>query len=380
MSHWQCLTDPVLLKIFSYLDEKDLFHCAECCVFWNRVARDEFLWKSLFYKTYRVSRAPANSFEEYKRLFYYSPTILTETLPGHTNHIFHVNFSYDGTMFATCSDDGFFKVWKHYQIYKSVDMKKFGWNRTGFSEFNESDTMLMVFGTSAFGKKESIIFSIYDETISNVKKQLCTWYDDKRLIYCENGQLGDTKCIGVFIIHTGQITRMLLLKWSETIERFVVANRNNEKYLIFFAHSRIGFKRIEISADLLEMDHSIDIEGYIIGIAISTDHKHLYVNVKSSGSEVQTRVINLLSFDVGVLHMYKEFRFIPVSIGPCLKFCDEFALCGRNYLLDTRYGIRMSSDRFFSIAFNPKDPEMLISTKDDFTVKIWRSRNKVKVL
>lgn len=33
-----------------------------------------------------------------------------------------------------------------------------------------------------------------------------------------------------------------------------------------------------------------------------------------------------------------------------------------------------------SVAFNPCDPEMLVTTSDDFTVKVWRSRSMVKKL
>lgn len=33
-----------------------------------------------------------------------------------------------------------------------------------------------------------------------------------------------------------------------------------------------------------------------------------------------------------------------------------------------------------SVAFNPKDPEMLVTTSDDHKIKIWRSRAKVRKL
>lgn len=33
-----------------------------------------------------------------------------------------------------------------------------------------------------------------------------------------------------------------------------------------------------------------------------------------------------------------------------------------------------------SVAFNPKDPEMLVTTSDDYTIKVWRSKNKIKEL
>jgi F-box and WD-40 domain protein 5 len=30
------------------------------------------------------------------------------------------------------------------------------------------------------------------------------------------------------------------------------------------------------------------------------------------------------------------------------------------------------------VAFNPCDPEMLVTVSDDFSIKVWRSRRKVK--
>lgn len=33
-----------------------------------------------------------------------------------------------------------------------------------------------------------------------------------------------------------------------------------------------------------------------------------------------------------------------------------------------------------SVAFNPKDPEMLVTTSDDHTIKVWRSRAKLQEL
>jgi F-box/WD-40 domain protein 5 len=33
-----------------------------------------------------------------------------------------------------------------------------------------------------------------------------------------------------------------------------------------------------------------------------------------------------------------------------------------------------------SVAFNPRDPEMLVTTSDDNTIKVWRSRAMTKSL
>lgn len=33
-----------------------------------------------------------------------------------------------------------------------------------------------------------------------------------------------------------------------------------------------------------------------------------------------------------------------------------------------------------SVAFNPRDPEMLVTASDDFTLKVWRSKNRIQEL
>lgn len=54
------------------------------------------------------------------------------------------------------------------------------------------------------------------------------------------------------------------------------------------------------------------------------------------------------------------------------------------YLWDRYYGVCLAKfphqDVVNAVAFNPKDPEMLITASDDFTLKIWRSRNRARQL
>lgn len=50
------LPDSVLFEIFLYLDHADVLSVGLVCQQWRAVARDEFLWKELFYRYYRVSR------------------------------------------------------------------------------------------------------------------------------------------------------------------------------------------------------------------------------------------------------------------------------------------------------------------------------------
>ena len=50
------------------------------------------------------------------------------------------------------------------------------------------------------------------------------------------------------------------------------------------------------------------------------------------------------------------------------------------YLWDRHYHVRLSTfehkDVVNCVAFNPHDPETLVSVSDDNTIKVWRSRRR----
>ena len=52
--NWFYMPDSILLSIFRYLSPKDLLTAGEVCKAWNRVSRDEFLWKDLFYHIFKI--------------------------------------------------------------------------------------------------------------------------------------------------------------------------------------------------------------------------------------------------------------------------------------------------------------------------------------
>lgn len=52
--NWYVMSDSILLSIFQYLTPKELMTAGEVCRSWYRVSRDEFLWKYLFYRTYKI--------------------------------------------------------------------------------------------------------------------------------------------------------------------------------------------------------------------------------------------------------------------------------------------------------------------------------------
>ncbi|KAJ8875106.1 hypothetical protein PR048_022997, partial [Dryococelus australis] len=106
-------------------------------------------------------------FDEYKRLTYQIPIVQTEDLREHCHQVLHVSFSHNGKMFATCSKDGYILVWNSSypaSMKYHHDMKTFSWKYTQYSQFNESDTLLLVsgvhFGTPHSTSGEIAVFSL----------------------------------------------------------------------------------------------------------------------------------------------------------------------------------------------------------------------------
>ncbi|WAR30959.1 FBXW5-like protein, partial [Mya arenaria] len=126
-----------------------------------------------------------------------------------------------------------------------------------------------------------------------------------------------------------------------------------------------------------EVDHLIDMHGHIIGMTLSPDHRYLYVNSRPwpknyfienplypppIASEIDIHVIDLLNMrEVGTMHRaHKAYTGAEDKHG---------------YLWDRHYGLclhkYLHTDVVNSVAFNPADPEVLVTVSDDFSIKIW---------
>ncbi|XP_012272975.1 F-box/WD repeat-containing protein 5 isoform X2 [Orussus abietinus] len=198
--NWFYMPDSILLSIFQYLTPKELTTAGEVCRSWNRVSQDDFLWKDLFYRTYKIDPnvgimpGKTSWLEEFKRLTYHMPLLETEVRKEHSHQVLHVSFSHNGKMFATCSKDGYILVWdSRYPvgIKYQHDMKAFSWKYTQFSQFNSSDTLLLVsgvhFGTPHSTSGEIAVFRVarFDLQCRVVNKPydiFGTWYSERHLL------------------------------------------------------------------------------------------------------------------------------------------------------------------------------------------------------
>lgn len=197
---WEHIPDDITLHVFTFLPAAALLQAAQVCRCWNRVTRDELLWRDLFYRHWKIDRnipmAPGRSswLQEYKRLHYHSPAVESEVIRQHTDQVLHVSFANNGKMFASCSKDGFIKVWNTtYPVslkYKE-NMKRYTWKYTQFSQFNESDTLLLVsgvhFGSNSTSGEIAVFslqgnFELQARVINKPYDVFGTWYNDSHLI------------------------------------------------------------------------------------------------------------------------------------------------------------------------------------------------------
>ncbi|KAK6622573.1 hypothetical protein RUM43_008415 [Polyplax serrata] len=154
-----------------------------------------------------------------------------------------------------------------------------------------------------------------------------------------------------------------------------------------------------------KVDHLIDLHGHIIGMGLSPDHRYLYVNNRPwpqgcviqnplnpppIAQEIDIHVIDLVTLkEVGtMLRSHKAYTPNNECFFIFLNVCNEYVASGaedkHGYLWDRHYGICLAkyphNDVVNSVAFNPRDSEMLVTTSDDYTIKVWRSKHRVKQL
>ncbi|XP_063698367.1 F-box/WD repeat-containing protein 5 [Culicoides brevitarsis] len=202
-SEWVYMPENVLVKIMMYLEVKEVIDMGCCCKRWFRISRDDWIWRKLFQKDFglplnkKVGLKPGAEtwYSEYRRLTYNVPMVLTDVLTAHSHQVLHVSFSHSGKLFCTCSKDGFVIVWNSsYPSTKkySYDMKTLSWKYTQFSQFNSTDTLLLVsgvhFGVQNSTSGEIAVFSLDDDMrlkcriVNRPYDIFGTWYTDQYLL------------------------------------------------------------------------------------------------------------------------------------------------------------------------------------------------------
>ncbi|XP_073823122.1 F-box and WD repeat domain containing 5 [Musca autumnalis] len=201
-SLWWSIPEPVLINILCLLEPQDILNASVTCRRWYEVANDNILWKHKFQQHFRTDPSiplkpgAASWKDEYARLTSRIPFVQAERLNGHTHQVLHVSFSHNGEMFATCSKDGYVIIWNSSHPCTeryAHNMKHFSWRYTQYSQFNQSDTLLLVsgvhFGAPHSTSGEIVVFTV-GENGSHMRCRVRnrpydifgTWFSDQYLI------------------------------------------------------------------------------------------------------------------------------------------------------------------------------------------------------
>lgn len=55
-TEWDFIPDPILLKILTQLPVRDILNVSECCRRWNDISKDDYLWKKVFQRDFKVDK------------------------------------------------------------------------------------------------------------------------------------------------------------------------------------------------------------------------------------------------------------------------------------------------------------------------------------
>ncbi|EDO47225.1 predicted protein [Nematostella vectensis] len=149
-------------------------------------------------------------------------------------------------------------------------------------------------------------------------------------------------------------------------------------------------------------DHLINTNSHIIGMNLSPDHDLLYVNCRlwtnadkiAANKEALPEIsndIHLRVYSLSTCQLVREHVghrastpndkcfFIFLNIAEKLVASGAEDSCA--HVWDRHFGVKLATltghqNVVNCVAFNPRDPDMLVSASDDHTLRVWKSRRR----
>lgn len=151
---WTVLPDPLLMKVFSYLDARDLTISGMVCSRWRGLSLSHYLWRRLLETAYQLHSSLDDDrpcYKEYRRLAQLGTPRAVQVLEEHLDEVWHVTFSHDGTLLAAGGKQGRLIVW---DVVDTESIKVL-WQLDGrgppvraaelmYMEFSSNDELLLV--------------------------------------------------------------------------------------------------------------------------------------------------------------------------------------------------------------------------------------------
>lgn len=301
------------------------------------------------------------------------PPRTIQLLTEHTDEVWFVNFSHDGRFLATASKDSTVIVWRVSDW--SIQARLLGHERGVMCvEWSPDDTMILTSGSDHFallfdpmtGKKLQV-FNEHADVVGS-----CSWLPSSRNFITASP---DKKMI------LWSTSGAMIDAW-ETSRILSMAVTPNGKLLISIAHDgSISFCNLTTNVRVTRLD-----AGPMKSITISQDSRYALIYL-------ETDEIHLWDLET-LLIVRKYFQQPEKIVKNCmnepekfvLRSCfggpaDNLVLCGSEdgniYLWNRETTnlidvIRGHTHSVNCVRFNPKVPDMLASSSDDCTVRIWK--------
>ncbi|KAK3607875.1 hypothetical protein CHS0354_038305 [Potamilus streckersoni] len=151
-------------------------------------------------------------------------------------------------------------------------------------------------------------------------------------------------------------------------------------------------------------DHLIDLDGHVTGLCLSDDHRYLFINCRpwigkvdrtdpwatpDLSPNIEVRVIDLFTMqDIGV--RYVGHKGHSPSTMCCFVFLDvskDYVASGsedaKGYLWDRHYQCLLGNYEHGpgvvnAVGFSPHNQEYFVTVSDDYTIKVWRSKQLMR--
>lgn len=174
-----------------------------------------------------------------------------------------------------------------------------------------------------------------------------------------------------------------------------------------FLPHQIAFHRITVASlrstnYLTEPEKVLEMNGLIIGMAVSPEEDFLYVNVRGWGDDngekvfplkkfsenIEIKIINLKTLEVEeILSGHKASTqgqsVFRLYLGVSKDFVASGSEDANGYIWDKHYGVllaKLPHDECVNcVTFNPKDQEICVTSSDDYSLKVWSSKRKERL-
>ena len=299
------------------------------------------------------------------------PETTTQILENHSDQVWDVRFSNQGTMLASTSKDKTLIVWKWTLETGMTCAHRINGQSSAPTSMSWSpdDRFLLTCG----GNRKSVyqwdtqtgqLVHSYEEHTDSV--QAVVWIQNTTFLSCG---------LDKRVLFWDTESKTVRHEWNGLVVRDIVASRDGS-WAIAVCHDNC-IRRVDLTHPMYEVTELFTCDSSPVSLGLSSDEKFLLVN--EAGPSAELKVWEMESNKV-ISHLrgHKKNRFVlRATFG---GICDAFVACGSEdsqlyiWRRDTGQLVTSCSGHagtINAVSWNPQNPHMLATGSDDHTIRIW---------